>query len=60
MPPTFELLPNEDELARPLFATAEDYDKFRESFIEAVVPQQEEWLQARRKSEEESRQRLLR
>ena len=60
MTETLELLPNEQELSRPLFANEEEYLKFRESFIDTVVPQQEEWQEARRKSEEEARQRLLR
>jgi len=60
MPETLELLPNQQALSRPLFASDEEYVKFRESFIEKVVPVQEEWQEARRKSEEEARQRLLR
>ena len=60
MADTLELLPNEQEISRPLFASEEDYERFRESFIETVEPQQEKWMEARRKSEEESRQRLLR
>jgi hypothetical protein len=55
-----ELLPNEGELCRPLFANDAEYDEFREEFIREVVPQQEKWQEARRKSEEEARQRLLR
>jgi hypothetical protein len=55
-----ELLPNERQLSRPLFANNTDYDEFREAFIEEVMPKQEKWQEARRKSEEESRQRLLR
>lgn len=55
-----ELLPEATKLAKPLFAKEEDYDKFREDFIETVTPELEKWAEARRKSEEEARQRLLR
>jgi hypothetical protein len=57
---TIELLPDDAEQPRPLFENEEDYTRFRESFMAEVIPQQEEWLEARRKSEEEARQRLLR
>lgn len=60
MPEILELLPEAPELARPLFPDEQEYDLFRERFIETVAPQLERWQEARRKSEEESRQRLLR
>ena len=60
MPQTLELIPDEGKTAAPLFATPEDYAEFRQSFMDEVIPLQEEWLEARRKSEEEARQRLLR
>lgn len=55
-----ELLPSDTEQPRLLFENEADYARFRESFMAEVIPQQEEWLEARRKSEEEARQRLLR
>ena len=55
-----ELLPDSAEKPRPLFASDEDYARFRESFMEEVIPQQEKWTEARRRSEEKARQRLLR
>jgi hypothetical protein len=60
MPQTLELIPDEAQQAKPLFATEEEYEKFRQSFMDEVIPLQEKWLEARRKSEEEARQRLLR
>ena len=57
---TIELLPEETEKPRPLFDNEAEYSRFRESFMAEVIPQQEEWSEARRKSEEEARQRLLR
>ena len=60
MPNTLELLPDEAALSQPLFSTEEAYVEFRESFMEEVIPKQEKWLEARRKSEEEARLRLLR
>lgn len=60
MADTLEILPNEKELSRPLFASDEEYTEFRESFIETVAPDQEKWQEARRKSEEDAHMRLLR
>jgi hypothetical protein len=60
MPTVPELVPNEAELAKPLFAREEDYADFRESFMDKAIPELERLLEARRKSEQESRQRLLR
>ena len=60
MPETLELIPNENQIVQPLFPNAQVYAAFRESFMNEVIPQQEEWLEARRQSEEEARQRLLR
>ncbi|HXR46016.1 MAG TPA: hypothetical protein VN784_01130 [Candidatus Limnocylindrales bacterium] len=57
---TIELLPNVAEKSRRLFSDENEYARFRESFVADVKPQQEEWSEARRKSEEEARQRLLR
>ena len=59
MPDTLELISNQAQIAAALFANKQDYVAFRESFMAEVIPQQEEWLKARRKSEEEARQRLL-
>lgn len=60
MPEILELLPDENEAASPLFESQREYFFFRESFMDEVIPKQEYWLEARLKSEEESRQRLLR
>lgn len=60
MPEILELLPDTTEVATPLFVSQQEYIVFREAFMQVVIPQQEEWLEARMKSEEESRQRLLR
>lgn len=57
---TLELLPDEAILSQPLFSNEEAYVEFRESFMDEVIPKQEEWLEARRKSEAEARLRLLR
>lgn len=60
MPEILEVLPDEVETATPLFQTERDYFEFRQSFMDEVIPIQEAWLEARMKSEEEARQRLLR
>lgn len=53
-----EVTPEEVQ-THPLFKTEEEYEQFREGFVEAVRPIQEKWLEARRQSEEEARYRLL-
>lgn len=58
MPETLEIIPEGVE-SRPLFSTEDEYERFRESYEEAVRPIQEKWKEARRLSEEESRHRLL-
>lgn len=60
MPPILELVPNQKELSRPLFPSEEAYLAFCESFSEEVRPELERLEEARRKSELEARQRLLR
>ncbi len=60
MPPVIELIPNEAEVAQPLFSDEDAYNRFRESFMDEVIPELDRLLEARRKSEQEARQRLLR
>jgi hypothetical protein len=54
-----EILPNHSEESEQLFSEKE-YEAFRESFVKEVVPQQQEWLEVRRRSEEQARQRFVR
>jgi hypothetical protein len=54
-----EILPEEAEKSRRLFSD-EEYEKFRESFVDEVIPQQQQWLELRRRSEEQARQRFVR
>jgi hypothetical protein len=60
MPEVIELIPNQATLTQPLFPDAKGYAEFRESFMDQVIPELERLQEARRKSEQESRQRLLR
>ena len=50
---TISLLP-EGVKSEPLFKTEEEYQRFREDFIEAVAPEMEEHRIARLKSEHQS------
>ena len=59
MSSTLEIIPNQTELAQPLFANDEEYAVFREAFMNEAIPELERLLEARRKSEQESRERLL-
>jgi hypothetical protein len=54
-----ELLSDVETEESLLFATEEEYLEFRASFVEEVLPIQEAWREARMRSEEESRERLL-
>ena len=60
MSQTLELLPDQQERLEPFFKDEADYLKFREWYIEEVGPELERLAEARRKSEQEARQRLLR
>lgn len=58
-----DVLPQEQMLSaklEPLFTSPAAYGDFREWYIEGVSEELERLQEARRKSEEESRQRLLR
>lgn len=60
MPEVIELIPNQAAVSQPLFPDAEAYAQFRESFMNEAIPELERLQDARRRSEQESRQRLLR
>ena len=60
MPPVIEVIPNQSERTQPLFAHEEDYVSFREAFMNQAIPELERSMEARRNSEKESRERLLR
>lgn len=59
MPPVIEILPNQAKVAKPLFSSRSDYNQFRESFMAKAKPDLDRLLEARRKSEQAARQRLL-
>lgn len=60
MPPVIEVIPNQSERTQPLFAREEEYITFRETFMSQAIPELERSMEARRNSEKESRERLLR
>ncbi len=60
MPPLIEVIPNQSEQTQPLFAHEEEYVIFREKFMSQAIPELEKSMEARRNSEKESRERLLR
>ncbi len=55
----FELIPDQDKKSKPLFATEEDYQKFRASYYELMKPQLDRQREARRLSEEDSRKHFV-
>lgn len=56
---TLAIIPEEAE-TQPHFETPDEYERFREESVDRIVPIQEQWREARRRSEEEARHRLLR
>lgn len=56
---TLDIIPEKAE-TRPHFESIEEYERFREEFVGRIVPIQDKWREARRRSEEEARHRLLR
>ena len=63
MPEAFEIdfsksVPADNEF-KPLFPNELDYREFRKRYIEKMEPELKEQSEARRKSEEEARHRLL-
>ena len=61
MPDTMiEMLPAKQNSFTPFFPTEEAYLQFRDDFEESVKEEQEKWLEARRLSEEDARNRVLR
>lgn len=59
MVPDIEILEDQATVSQPVFESDEEYLAFRDSFAEQVMPEQEKWIEVRRLSEEEARQRLL-
>lgn len=51
-PRKLELIPNQDKLAMPLFATREECEKFWVDFYAEVTPILDQQREARRRSEE--------
>lgn len=60
MPPVIEVIANQSERTQPLFPREEEYVSFREAFMSQAIPELERSMEARRNSEKESRERLLR
>lgn len=52
-----ELIPHEDEIARPVFNTQVEADEFWERFLVLVRPELDRLAEARRSSEEEAKRR---
>ena len=49
-----ELIPNEEEVSKPMFKTREEYEQFVHKFYEAVKPELDRLRQARIRSIEQS------
>jgi len=51
-----EVIPGQAQLSEPLFGSESEYQEFRRSFTEEIMPELEILREARRQSEEESKQ----
>lgn len=59
MPAVLEIIPDQDRRTEPLFESEEDFVRFSEAFVSRVSPELEKANEARVKSEQEARERLL-
>lgn len=51
-----EVIPGQAELAKPLFESEHEYQEFRRSYSEEITPELDDLREARRQSEEQSKQ----
>ena len=58
-PQSLELVPNQQQKAKPLFKTEAAYQDFRTSFHQQVKPALDKHQEARRLSEEEAKRHLV-
>lgn len=54
-----EVIPRQKELSQPLFHSEHEYQEFRRSYTEQITPELEILHEARRQSEEESKQHWM-
>ena len=54
-----EVIPGQADLAQPLFESEHQYQEFRRSYSEAITPELEDLREARRQSEEQSKQHWM-
>ena len=54
-----EVIPGQTEHSQPLFKSEREYQEFRRSYSEAITPELEDLREARRQSEEQSKQHWM-
>lgn len=54
-----EVIPQQKELSQPLFKSESEYQEFRRSYSEEIAPELEDLREARRQSEEQSKQHWM-
>ena len=54
-----EVIPGQKELSQPLFTSEREYQEFRRSYSEEITPALEDLREARRQSEEQSKQHWM-
>ena len=55
-----EVIPEQEEKSQPLFKSEREYQDFRRSYSEEITPELELLREARRQSEEQSKQHWMR
>jgi len=56
---SLEVIPGQAELSQPLFNSDHEYQEFRRSYTEQIAPELEVLREARRQSEEESKEHWM-
>ena len=54
-----EAIPGQADLSQPLFNSEREYQEFRRSYSEKIAPELEDLREARRQSEEQSKQHWM-
>lgn len=54
-----EVIPRQQELSQPLFNSEREYQEFRRSYSEVITPELEDLREARRQSEDQSKQHWM-
>ena len=54
-----EVIPGQQDVSQPMFNSEREYQEFRRSYSEEITPELEDLREARRQSEEQSKQHWM-